>query len=97
MTYRLALAADLDLDEVYDFGITEFGLRIANAYLDGLIDCFNSLAENPRICRVRDEIRPAVRIRPYSSHLIFYEVDDANSVLVLRIRHGRENWYNDKD
>jgi toxin ParE1/3/4 len=95
--YRLTSAADLDLDDIYDFGITEFGLRIANAYLDGLIDCFNFLAENPRICRVRDELRPLVRIRPHGSHLVFYEVDDAYSVLILRVRHGSENWHNDNE
>jgi toxin ParE1/3/4 len=95
MGYRLSPAADLDLDDIYDFGITEFGQRVANAYLDSLIDCFNSLAENPRICRVRNEIQPAVRICPHGSHLVFYEVDDANSVLILRIRHGRENWHDE--
>ncbi len=95
MGYRLSTSADLDLDYIYDFGIIEFGLLAANSYLDELIDSFNFLAENPRICRVRDEIRPLIRIRPHGSHLVFYEVDDANFVLILRIRHGRENWYND--
>ena len=28
-------------------------------------------------------------------HIIFYQVDDMNNVLILRIRHGREDWLAD--
>lgn len=49
----------------------------------------------PRIARLRQEIDDATRGFPVGVHIIFYQVDDADDVLILRIRHGREDWLAD--
>ncbi|MEP7349855.1 MAG: type II toxin-antitoxin system RelE/ParE family toxin [Sphingorhabdus sp.] len=92
MAYRLAPAADLDLDDIYDFGFVEFGMELADTYLDGLIACFSFLSENPEVARQRHEVRPPVRAHPHRSHVVVYEVNDNRDVLILRVHHSRANW-----
>jgi len=53
---------------------------------------FEFLADYPRAARVREEIGSAVRAYPYKSHLIIYEVGTGDGVVILRVRHSREDW-----
>jgi toxin ParE1/3/4 len=39
---------------------------------------------NARNCRVR--------VHPCGSHIIIYTVNKAGGVLIVRVRHGREDW-----
>ena len=97
MGYRLAPAADIDLELIYDYGFDQFGQSVADRYLDELISCFRLLNENPEIARMRDEARPPVRAHPFKSHLIIYEIDDKRNILILRVRNAREGWLRDLD
>ena len=58
---------------------------------------FAFLAKYPRAARERKEIRGAVRIHPYKAHLIVYELGPDDRVLILRVRHGREDWLTEMD
>ncbi len=91
MGYKLSARAEDDLAQLYADGLTLFGAVQANAYLDDLFSTLDFLACYPRAARMRSEITPPVRVHPYKSHLIIYEAD-GDEVLVLRVRHGRENW-----
>ena len=90
--YRLTQAASDDLVDIYLHGLAEFGQAQADTYHDGLTATFDFLTEYPRAARVRDEITPPVRAHPHRSHLIVYELDAEGSVVILRVRHGREDW-----
>jgi toxin ParE1/3/4 len=57
----------------------------------GLFREFERLVVLPEIARERTEYDPPVRIHPHRSHIIVYQVVD-DQVLILRIRHGREDW-----
>ena len=96
-TYRLTQAASDDLVGIYLHGLAEFGQTQADTYHEGLTATFAFLAEYPRAARVRDEITPPVRAHPHRSHLIVYELDAENNVLILRVRHGREDWVSGGD
>lgn len=89
--YRLAIAATDDLVRIFIEGLTIFGLDQANHYHDGLSATFEFLSAYPRAARLREEIEPPIRAYPYKSHLILYELDD-DQVVILRIRHRREDW-----
>ena len=78
--------------EIYLHGLAQFGQAQADTYHEGLTATFDFLAEYPRAARVRDEITPPVRAHPHRSHLIIYELDAEASVVILRVRHGREDW-----
>ena len=41
-------------------------------------------------CALR--LHPPVRVHRYQSHLIIYEIAEDDMVLILRVRHGREDW-----
>lgn len=63
----------------------------AETYLQGLGATFRLLREFPELARERDEIVPPVRIHPYRSHLIVYQVSE-DAVEVIRVLHGRQDW-----
>lgn len=71
-----------------------FGTRQAEAYTAGLGSTIRMIAEYPLASRLRVETEPPVQIRPYRSHVIVYAVDEGG-VLILRIRHGHEDWTSD--
>jgi toxin ParE1/3/4 len=91
MTYRLTRKAEDDLTEVYLNGVREFGVEQAESYLAELLAAFELLSGNPHLARLREEFRPAVRIHPHGAHVIIYR-DIENDVLIIRVRHGREDW-----
>ena len=93
MSFRLSQQAEADLIEIYVQGVERFGVAQAELYLDRLEHSFGVLGQNPHIARLRREISPPVRIHRVEAHIIVYLVDDdEQSVRILRVRHGRENW-----
>lgn len=66
----------------------------AERYAAGLEACFAVLADNPNLAREREELRQRPRAFRYKAHLIFYQAE-VDGILVLRIRHGREDWLAD--
>lgn len=73
-------------------GADRFGEAQADRYYDGLTATFAFLAGYPRAARLRTEVSPPVRAFRYKAHLIFYELDDEDVVIILRVRHAREDW-----
>ena len=95
MGFKLTGEAAEDLIQIYAVGITLFGEEQAANYHSGLYRTFELLGENPELARQREEISPPVRIHPFGSHVIVYIVDDDGDALIVRVRHGRENWLDD--
>jgi toxin ParE1/3/4 len=95
MTFKLSNKAVEDLLQIWTEGAVQFGVAQAERYHDGLEAVFQFLAENPRAARLRLEIVPPVRAHPFKAHLVVYEVEDDQNILILRIRHGREDWVSD--
>lgn len=91
MPHRLSPKAEEDLERIYLEGYYNFGERQANDYIRDLVRIFELIGANPRMARLRYEVVPPARVHPHRSHLIIYEeIDDL--VVILRIRHARENW-----
>ena len=91
MAFRLSRAAERDLLDILVHGLAEFGVETARDYQRGLTEVFSFLAAHPRIARERAEIRPPVRAHRYRSHLVLYDLD-GDDIVILRIRHSREDW-----
>jgi len=86
-------AAENDLLEIFLYGIEEHGLAQAERYKGQIDNNFQTLSENPKIARLRQEITPPVRVYPAQKHMIVYTImEDGQTVFVLRVRHHRENW-----
>jgi toxin ParE1/3/4 len=90
--YRLSGAADRDIGLIASRGIEMFGVAQARAYHTAIFDLFGLLADTPRLGRERFDLSPPVRVHPYRSHVVIYRIEDDGHVLVLRVRHGREDW-----
>ncbi len=91
MSYRLSEDADNDIVHLYAEGVKQFGLKQADHYHDALFDMFDLLAVNPEMARERAEFTTPVRVHRFQSHMIIYEID-GNDILIIRVRHGREDW-----
>lgn len=90
--YRLSRLASDDISHIFLDGLARFGLAQADRYHAGLATVFDFLADHPQAARLREEIRPPVRAYPYRVHLILYDIMDDGRILILRVRHGREDW-----
>lgn len=93
MKYVLSQSAEEDLVEIYIAGVQDFGLEQAQRYHQKIQQTFEFLAENPFAASERTELKPAIRIHPTGAHIVIYTVLDSN-ILILRVRHGREDWLN---
>ena len=76
-------------------GLVQFGIEQARRYRAGITDAFALLAAFPRLARLRDEIERPIRVHRFEAHLILYDIVDDGSILIVRIRHGREDWQAD--
>lgn len=92
MAYRLTRKAAGDVSEIYAFSAEQFGVDQADAYHTLLEHTFEFLARNPFAARERLELSPPVRIHPVQSHLVLYQVESDDSILIIRVRHGHEDW-----
>lgn len=95
--WRLTPPAADDIAAIFRYGVEQFGIAQADAYHAGLEAAFDFLARYPRAARERTELSPPVRVHSYRAHLIVYEAEPNGGVLVLRVRHGRENWTADQE
>ena len=91
MTYQLSKSADEDIVRLYAVGVEQFGLAQADHYHDALFDMFALLAANPKMARERSELSTPSRVHRFQSHLIIYQIE-GDDILVIRVRHGREDW-----
>lgn len=92
MPYKLTRKADEDLTHMFIYGVKQFGLEKATAYFTKIEKSIQIIAQNPRIGRERTEITPPVRIHPSGYHIIIYRIEDDGHILIIRLRHSREDW-----
>ena len=92
MGYRLTRAAAGDVSRIYLDSARQFGSRQADTYHELLEQTFRFLAENPRAARRRPELTGNIRIHPIKSHIVIYQIEATGDVLILRVRHGHEDW-----
>ena len=91
MSYRLSREADDDLSAIFWDGLERFGPARTERYLEELEKIFAFLADYPDAARLRTEIDPPVRAYPHEAHMILYE-SDGPEIVIVRIRSARENW-----
>ena len=93
MAIEFSRAAEGDLLGIFLYGIEKHGLARAERYKSRLNRSFQTLSDNPKIARLRQEITPPVRVYPAQKHMVVYTIaEDGETILVLRVRHHRENW-----
>ena len=92
MSFKLSVEAEEDFIAIAEQGVRIFGKDQAKRYHDELFASFDLIVVNPSIARERDEIDPPVRIHPFKAHPIVYRIENDETIFVIRIRHGHEDW-----
>jgi toxin ParE1/3/4 len=92
MRHRVRPQAAADIRRIYVQGVELFGTDQAERYAAGLDRTFAMLADHPYAARLRSELQPALRVFRYKAHMIIYEIDRNDVVVILRVRHGHEDW-----
>ncbi|WP_283193674.1 type II toxin-antitoxin system RelE/ParE family toxin [Rhizobium sp. AN80A] len=95
MSFKLSVEAEEDIITIAAQGVRLFGVAQARRYHDDLYGLLDLIAGNPLIARERDEIHPPVRVHPFKVHLVVYRIEDDDSILIIRIRHGHDDWASD--
>jgi len=86
MNYYLSLEAENDLEEIWIFGLDNWGLKQADDYHGQLISMCRYLSENPLLGKSQDYIAEGLRSYPCGSHRLFYMVSN-DCITVVRILH----------
>ena len=84
----LSPEASADLDDIFAYGLINHGDATATAYLRGFNLAFKRLEDYPLSGQVDEET--GFRRLHYSSHRIFYPVDDDVVLIVRIIHHSRD-------
>ena len=95
MAYRLTRRAEADVIEIFVNRAERFGVEHAEAYHAAFERTLEFIALHPRLAQERTEIVPPVRVHPSGAHVIVDTVDASDDVLIVRVRHGREDWIED--
>ena len=91
MRYEIGVLAARDLREIHSYGLSHYGGRRADAYLEELFDKFEHIARWPYTAPERHATRSAVRLLKQRAHNILYAVD-GETVTILRVFHHSVNW-----
>jgi toxin ParE1/3/4 len=83
-SYRLSLAADSDLAEIYVYTYREFGERQADSYFASLEVCLQRIGEQPLLGADVGALRAGYRRLIHRRHAIYYRVE-AVGVLIVRV------------
>ena len=87
--YRLTPAAQADLAAIWIYTAEIWYVAQAEDYVGAIRRTLDLLLAHPLMARERIEIDPPVCV-----HLIVYRVE-APYLVVIRIRHGQEDWIED--
>ena len=86
--YRLAPAAERDLERIWRHTLAEWGQAQADHYTDVLVAAFLALAAAPNSAPACHHIRPGYRRRHVERHTIYFRIT-AYGIVIVRILHDR--------
>ena len=92
--YILSSKAEIDLSEMYEFGIFKFGLAQAQQYFFSMHEVFGVLAENEDLGRDASEYITDLKRFTFKAHTIFY-LQTADGIFIIRVLSQRMD-YEDK-
>ena len=82
--------ADLDLDNIFEYTFTEFGMDKAIEYHRGFINLFKQLTTFPEEGKSRRDIREGLRSIVYVSHIVFYRIL-SDHIRIVRVLHQSQS------
>jgi toxin ParE1/3/4 len=86
--FRFSRRAEADLLSIGNYTLQTWGKAQAARYLAEFEVCCRTLASNPALGRLCDEVRPGLRRHEHGKHVVFYR-QERGGILVSRILHQR--------
>lgn len=86
--YVLSPRAQKDLDDIWEYTVEHWNIRQAEIYLRQIQRAIETVAAEPKIARVCDDIRSGYWKYPVGSHVLFFRITD-KGINVVRILHSR--------
>lgn len=86
-SFLLSKAAQQDFKSIGSHTQRQWGFAQRVLYLTELNECLVTLSQNPNIGINCHYIEPGLKKHRYKSHIIFYEIQDHQNILVIRILH----------
>jgi len=82
------------LAEILEYAAREFGPRVASDFLERIVDAFDTIAANPGIGRVREDITldRSIRFFVTGPSLIAYRRGENGDVELLFLEPGERDW-----
>ena len=86
--FRFSRRAEADLLSIGDYTLRTWGKTQATHYIGELQVCCQTLANNPALGRLCDDVRPGLHRLEHGQHVVFYR-QERGGILVSRILHQR--------
>jgi toxin ParE1/3/4 len=87
--YRLSPKARDDMESVWLYTLSQWGLEQTERYIDDLAAAFQLLSSSPRLGKSCDNIRSGYRKHPTLRHVIYYREIDYG-VEIIRVLHDHQ-------
>lgn len=86
--YRITRLAQNDLQSIWDYTVQEWSVSQAEKYIDGLLSCFDAIADGSMSTRAVDHIRQGYKKAAYGRHLVFFRIGTDQIIEVIRVLHA---------
>ncbi|WP_122604137.1 type II toxin-antitoxin system RelE/ParE family toxin [Pseudomonas viridiflava] len=86
--YRLAPAAERDLEAIWVYTFQEWGVGQANHYVDIITEAFAELEKKKKTAPACDHIRSGYRRRSIERHVIYFRATEYG-IAVIRVLRDR--------
>ncbi len=88
--YYFTRRAFLDLEDIYQFSIENWGLRIAQTYMEELFKEFQNIADNLEKGKQRQHRSFPFYMAPVEKHFAIYEPQVSNIIIATVIHSKRD-------
>ena len=86
--YRLTPAAERDLEAIWTYTVSKWGVEQANRYIDIMTAAFAELAQAPKTASLCDHIRQGYRRRRVERHMIYFRIT-SYGIAIVRILYDQ--------
>lgn len=86
--YRISKLAQSDLEQIWLYTIDEWSLSQAEKYIDGLLACFDAIADGSLPGKSVDYIREGYKKALYGKYYVFYRLGSDDVTEIIRVLHG---------
>ena len=87
MPYSVSVEAAEQLENIFIYGVQEFGKPQAAKYQQSFHSMFEALAAMPCMARISERCRPEERRFLHGSHVIYFTVHETG-IVIREIVHG---------